>query len=251
MSGCLLPLIASTIGFIIAGLPGAIIAYIVVSLFTFQKTEFTYKKIDRAELNEYLTDVIMLFSHIATIDGSVSRNEVDYVKDFLNESFPADNELVNDLILKFHHFNENPSTINIESAAYGINSRANYNQKIALFSLLVNLSAHSKETKRTFNALTDIGRRLKLNEYDIISLLNYYTGKSTGYSSATADYYSVLGIQPNATNEEIKKRYKELVKIYHPDKLINMPESFRKDAEEKFKIVNEAYKEIKTEREIR
>jgi len=251
MSGCLFPLIASTIGFIIAGLPGAIIAYVIVSLFTFQKTEFTYKKINRTELNEYLTDVIMLFSHIATIDGSVSRNEVEYVKDFLNESFPSDDELVKDLTAKFHYFNENPSTIDIETAAYGINSRANYNQKIALFSLLVNLSIHSREAKRTFDALTEIGRRLKLNEYDIISLINYYTERNSGYSAATADYYSVLGIQPSASNEEIKKRYKELVKIYHPDKIINMPESFRKDAEEKFKIVNEAYKQIKTERNFR
>ncbi|BCR21247.1 DnaJ C-terminal domain-containing protein [Borrelia miyamotoi] len=50
------------------------------------------------------------------------------------------------------------------------------------------------------------------------------------------DYYKILGIQKNATTEEIKKAYKKLAIIYHPDK--NKGNKF---AEEKFKEINEAY----------
>lgn len=50
------------------------------------------------------------------------------------------------------------------------------------------------------------------------------------------DYYEVLGVARNASEEEIKKAYKRLAKKYHPD--LN-PDS--KTAEEKFKEVNEAY----------
>ena len=35
--------------------------------------------------------------------------------------------------------------------------------------------------------------------------------------------YEVLGIKENATDEEIKAAYKELVKKYHPDKYIDNP----------------------------
>lgn len=49
------------------------------------------------------------------------------------------------------------------------------------------------------------------------------------------DYYDILGIQRNATNEEIKVAYKKLAKQYHPD--LNKG----KDAEEKFKELSEAY----------
>ena len=50
-----------------------------------------------------------------------------------------------------------------------------------------------------------------------------------------------LGLQVGFTLEELKKKKKELVKEYHPDKYNNQPESVRKLAEEKMKKINEAY----------
>ena len=50
------------------------------------------------------------------------------------------------------------------------------------------------------------------------------------------DYYEVLGIDKNASDTDIKKAYRGLAKKYHPD--INPGD---KEAEAKFKEVNEAY----------
>ena len=49
------------------------------------------------------------------------------------------------------------------------------------------------------------------------------------------DYYKILGVPRNATLDEIKKAYRELVMKYHPD--INKS----KEAEEKMRKINEAY----------
>ena len=50
------------------------------------------------------------------------------------------------------------------------------------------------------------------------------------------DYYKILEVSENATNEEIRKAYKKLAIKWHPDK---NPDN-KKEAEEKFKSISEA-----------
>ena len=54
------------------------------------------------------------------------------------------------------------------------------------------------------------------------------------------DYYKTLGVAKNATSDELKKAYRDLAKKYHPDK--NQGD---KEAERKFKEINEAYDILK------
>ena len=62
--------------------------------------------------------------------------------------------------------------------------------------------------------------------------------------SAKRDYYQVLGVDRNATDEQIKKAFRRLARQYHPD-VNKSPE-----AESRFKEVNEAY-EVLSDREKR
>ena len=59
--------------------------------------------------------------------------------------------------------------------------------------------------------------------------------------------YEVLGVPRNASNDEIKKAYRQLCKKYHPDSYVDNP--LADLAEEKFKEVQAAYDQIMKERE--
>ena len=61
------------------------------------------------------------------------------------------------------------------------------------------------------------------------------------------DPYQVLGVPPNASDDEVKKAYRTLSRKYHPDANINNPN--KEQAEEKFKQVQQAYDQIQKIRE--
>lgn len=60
------------------------------------------------------------------------------------------------------------------------------------------------------------------------------------------DPYKVLGVDPKASDDEIKKAYRELAKKYHPDNYVNNP--LKDLADEKMKEINEAYDKIVNDR---
>ncbi|XP_062538611.1 dnaJ homolog subfamily C member 7-like [Armigeres subalbatus] len=55
------------------------------------------------------------------------------------------------------------------------------------------------------------------------------------------DYYKILGIGKQASDEEIKKAYRERALVNHPDRHANSTEDEKKEQERKFKEVGEAY----------
>ncbi len=62
-----------------------------------------------------------------------------------------------------------------------------------------------------------------------------------------SDPYQVLGVSRDASDEDIKKAYRQLSRKYHPDANINNPN--KDQAEEKFKEVQQAYQQIMHDRE--
>ncbi|WP_410207836.1 J domain-containing protein [Fusobacterium sp.] len=64
-----------------------------------------------------------------------------------------------------------------------------------------------------------------------------------GYTEDLTKYYTILGVSKEATKEEIKKAYRDLVKQHHPDKFANNPTE-KEYHENKLKEINEAYEKL-------
>tara|TARA_B100000315_G_C14503677_1_gene553530 strand:- start:516 stop:956 length:441 start_codon:yes stop_codon:yes gene_type:complete len=60
-------------------------------------------------------------------------------------------------------------------------------------------------------------------------------------------YYEILELKPGASAEEIKRAYKDLVKVWHPDRFSHDPQLQQK-AQEKLKEINEAYEQLRFSR---
>ncbi len=60
---------------------------------------------------------------------------------------------------------------------------------------------------------------------------------------ARGRYYEILELQPGASREEVKRAYRDLVKIWHPDRFSHDPRLQQK-AQDKLKDINEAYERL-------
>jgi DnaJ like chaperone protein len=80
-----------------------------------------------------------------------------------------------------------------------------------------------------------------------ISFKDYESIKAMFFDSSD-NAYKILEIEKSATNDDIKKAYRNMAKKYHPDKVIHLGKEHQEGAEEKFRQVQAAYEKLQNER---
>ena len=70
--------------------------------------------------------------------------------------------------------------------------------------------------------------------------------KNNRESSSQWDPYRILGVENGASQETVKKAFRELAGKYHPDKVEHLGDEFRVLAEKRFKEIQRAYDELKS-----
>ncbi len=228
--------IAGGLGWAFLGPIGGILGFALGSLFdSSEKTVYTGQTSSR---NSFLVSLLVLVAEVMRADGKVVQSELNYVKSYFLKNFgeAASREalmLLRDILKQ---------NVPLQDVCYQIRDNMDYSSRLQLLHFLFGISnadgiLHPNEV----NVITKIASWIGISTADFESI------KSMFYDTLE-DCYKILEVSPNATNEEVKKAYRNMALKHHPDKVSYLGEDVRKAAEEKFQKVNEAYEKIKKER---
>ena len=94
--------------------------------------------------------------------------------------------------------------------------------------------------------LKKVALSFNLSQSDFDRIATVFNGASRN------DPYQILGVSRDASDNEIKKKYRELIRENHPDTLIakGMPQEFIDIANEKMANINAAYDQMSKDRSL-
>lgn len=190
---------------------------------------------------DFATMLITLSAAVMRADGKVLKSELEYLKSFFTQQFGP--KFTNEHLKTLKHFLDG-GVIPLEQVCNDIRFRTQVEVRIQLLHFLFGIAkADGHVAVQELNVIGNIARLLEIPNADFESVKNMF------YRNVNSDY-SVLGIDATATEDQIKKAYRQMAIRYHPDKVAAMGEEYQKGAKEKFQKIQEAYENIKKSRGI-
>ena len=234
--------IGGGLGWAFGGPIGALIGFTLGSMFDGTQISSTMTSIGSSRTTEgdFKMSLLVLMACIMKADGHVDKAELAVVKKFLVSNFGEQGALDALHILK----NLLEQDINEGEVAMQISQNLNYSSKLELLHLLFNIAYADGEV-----VASEMATIQRIATIFRIDRLDFESVKAPYMKLVDRDWaYKSLEIEPTATNDEIKKAYRNMAKKYHPDKVNDLGEEVKKSATEKFRSVNEAYENLKTQR---
>ncbi|HLU86762.1 MAG TPA: TerB family tellurite resistance protein [Taishania sp.] len=184
------------------------------------------------------TILMALSAAVMKADGKVLKVELSYVKEFLRQQFGNQFSAQHLKVLKHYLDTDIPITQICSDTRIHLRPES----RLQLIHYLFGIAKVDGEVSVSeLNVISNIANMMGIPQADFESI------KSMFYRNVDSDY-KILGLTENATDEEVKKAYRQMAIKYHPDKVAQMGEEFQKGAKEKFQTIQDAYEAIKKRR---
>ncbi len=192
------------------------------------------------EKTYFLDDIAVLMGKVSHADGTLSQEEIKVAENFFASAKVLEHTELSRLKRLFRAANNT-----FRSFEYYANRLANQDKDIkeAILDILFLIAMA--------DGILSAEEELLLLEAEVIfdiksTMYHKYRSHHKHKKTNNKEYYlSVLGLNLDATQDEIKKTYRKLAKQFHPDKVHHFGKEFLQEAEIKMKKINEAYEYLK------
>ena len=185
-----------------------------------------------------------MLAKLAQADGRVTRHEIDAIDAFMREQLRLDDQTRAFAVGVFRRAKESEHDFEEFARQFADAFANDLPVKEMLVDLLLRVSMadgelHPNEERMIEEAAAIFG----FGRDD-------YLRMRARVVPDVSPYYRILGCSPDDSDEAIRKRYRQLAKEYHPDRVIakGMPEEFVELAKRKFQDLQRAYDEISAQR---
>ena len=232
------------LGWVLCGPIGAIVGYSLAGI-TGQSmnsygSSYQRRQYPQTQPGDFIVCLLVLFGAVMKADNKMLKSELNFVKKFLSKQF-SQNEVRNFMILFKDIIKQDYP---LRDVCKQIVRSMDHPSRLELVHILFGLSNSDGQIDTSeINLLGTISGYLNINKNDFNSI-------KAMFIHDTLSDYNILEIDPNSTDDEVKKAYRKMAIKYHPDKVSHLGDELKNIAEEKFKSVNDAYQSIKKERKI-
>ncbi|ETN94239.1 DnaJ like chaperone protein [Zhouia amylolytica] len=236
--------LAAFLGYMIFRLPGAVMGFLLGSFYDMMKDDkgnrsFNQRSSRTVTPADFEMHLISLCAIVIKADGSVNQTELNYVRQYFVSTYGK--ERANNIFRTFNTVIKDRE-ISAQRVASYLKQRLRYEVRLQLLHFLFAIAkADGAVSKAEIEKIKEIAGYLQVNYRDFESIMAMFV-------KSADNAYKILEVEQSASNDEVKKAYRTMVKKYHPDKVITEDEAIKKGAEEKFKEVQRAYEDIQKER---
>jgi len=186
--------------------------------------------------------LVVLTAAVLNADGRVTQRELDHVRRFFVQQFGA--ARAQELLLVLRDVLKRD--IPVGQVCEQIRQYAPHPLRLQLVHYLIGVAqadGHTHAAEREM--VRRIAHYLGVSEQDLESMGAMF------HRTNTESAYTILEVEPKASDEDVKAAYRRMAKKHHPDKVSHLGEEFQKAAAEKFKKVQDAWERVARERGIK